>query len=188
MGQSIILYQINNKTMDFYEWDNDENISQDEKIRIAIKKEDRYIRNVLILGVVLLLVAMVVGYFLLFWSNFLINLVGEIIPLPLNTKHTIMNQEKSKEEVLLNNGLMAYDLKGNNKKVLSAMEEYANQFRTPAPQSEGEDCKQCKLLQQIVDLKEKERQQWADMCVKKQERIEYLEKQLIKIAESLSKI
>lgn len=42
----------------------------------------------------------------------------------------------------------------------------------------GEGCGQCKVLQGIIDLKEKERQEWADMCVKKQWSIESLQGQL----------
>ncbi len=43
-------------------------------------------------------------------------------------------------------------------------------------------------LEKIVAIKESERKEWADMCIKKQARIDYLEKQLIKIAEGLSKL
>lgn len=35
-----------------------------------------------------------------------------------------------------------------------------------------------KIFEQIIELKEKERKEWADMCIKKQARIEELEKLL----------
>ena len=35
-----------------------------------------------------------------------------------------------------------------------------------------------KTLESIVELKEKERMEWADMCIKKQAQIEELEKRL----------